>query len=510
MNNNHQLAKNSIYNLISFIINLSISFFFTPYLIKVVGKESYSFFPLINNIISYSAIITTAVGGMAGRFVTIKLYQNNIIDASCYYNSVLLANWLLSTIFTIASCIIIIFLPNILTIPTSMLTEVEILFAFACGSMIVGLSTNILGLGTFIKNRLDISASRTTISNLLRVGIILILFSCFKPSIVYMSISAFVAALFCAIYNISFKYKLLPEIPINVIKYFKWKYLKEVMSSSIWSSVNQLGMILVTQLDLLITNIFIGVSATGDYSIAKTIPSLLISLIATLAGVFVPSFNILYAKKEFKTLENEIKKSMKLMGFFSSVPIGFLIIYGSTFFNLWTPGQDSNTIGLLSTLSLIPLVINGAVNPLFHIYAVTNKVKIPSITFVGFGLLQTGLVCLLLNTTNLGLWTIPIISLIVNLIKLCTFVPMYAAHCLELPLIMFYRPIMQSIASCIFTVLISLMIIHIFPTNSWYYFIINGLIVCTVAMVLISYIYLNKKERNYIINKFIKQKKIHN
>lgn len=504
MNDNRQLAKNSIYNLGSFLINLFISFFFTPYLIKVVGKESYSFFPLVNNIISYSAIISTAIGGMAGRFITIKIHQNKIHDANYYYNSVLLANWILSALFTLISCLLIVLLPKILTIPQSMTTEVRVLFAFSCASMIVGLATNMLGLGTFIKNRLDMSASRTAISNILRVGIIIVLFSCFTPSIIYMSFSAFVASLFCMFYNISFKQKLLPEIPINIKKYFKWTYLKEIISSSIWSSVNQLGMILVTQLDLLITNIFIGVSATGDYSIAKMMPSLLISLIATLAGVFVPSFNILFAKNELSNLIVEINKSMKIMGLFSSIPIGFLIIYGQEFFNLWTPGQDNYTISLLSNLSLIPLIINGVVNPLFHIYAVTNKVRIPSLTFVAFGLIQTSLVCVCINITDWGIWTIPIISLFVNLIKLCTFVPMYAAYCLKLSIMKFYKPILQSIALCILTIFISYITINILPSNSWPYFIINGLIVSSITLAIVLYTFLDKTERSFILSKIKK------
>ena len=53
MNNNKQTVKNLVFNTISFLINFIISFFFTPYLIRVVGKEAYSFFPLVNNIIGF-------------------------------------------------------------------------------------------------------------------------------------------------------------------------------------------------------------------------------------------------------------------------------------------------------------------------------------------------------------------------------------------------------------------------------------------------------------------------
>ena len=92
---NKQLTKNLILNSISFLLNFIISFFFTPYLIRVVGKEAYSFFPLVNNIINYSSIITVAVGSMAGRFITMSIYKGDIKSANGFImNSPSLVLWL--------------------------------------------------------------------------------------------------------------------------------------------------------------------------------------------------------------------------------------------------------------------------------------------------------------------------------------------------------------------------------------------------------------------------------
>ena len=71
---NKQLAINMIANIISFMVNIGINFLFTPYLINTVGKEAYSFFPLANNFISYTSIITVALNSMASRFITINIH----------------------------------------------------------------------------------------------------------------------------------------------------------------------------------------------------------------------------------------------------------------------------------------------------------------------------------------------------------------------------------------------------------------------------------------------------
>ena len=110
MSQKTQVAKNLIFNTISFGINFAISFLFTPYLIRTVGKEAYSFFPLVNNIIGYSSILTAAVGSMGGRFITMSIYQNDKEGANQYFNSVWVANIFLSILFTIVSILAVIFI----------------------------------------------------------------------------------------------------------------------------------------------------------------------------------------------------------------------------------------------------------------------------------------------------------------------------------------------------------------------------------------------------------------
>lgn len=186
-----QTLKNLLFNITSFGVNFIISFLLTPYLIRTVGKEAYGFIPLINSIIGYSSILTTAIGSMAGRFITMRIYKQDIDGANKYFNSVWVANTLLSVIFTITAIIFIIYTDAFITVPTNLITEVRYLFGFGSASLIIGLLTGILGIGTFVKNRVDMTASRSVIAECARVAVILALFYFLKPSIVYLSIGAF-------------------------------------------------------------------------------------------------------------------------------------------------------------------------------------------------------------------------------------------------------------------------------------------------------------------------------
>lgn len=500
ISNNRQIAKNLFYNGSTFVINFIISFFFTPYLIRTVGKEAYSFFPLVNNIIGYSSILTTAVGSMAGRFITIHIYSDDMEGANEYLNSMWVANLLLSVFFTILSIFCVVYIGNILTVPEYLLSDVRWLLGLGLFSLILGLLTGYFGLATYVRNRVDLESSRNLICNFIRIGSIFLLFWLFKPSIVYMSLSAVISGLVLLVFNYNFKKKLLPELTIAPKKYFSWKKVAELSSSGIWNSVNQLSNMLLYQLDLLITNIFISAAATGDYAIAKTAPTLILSLLGMLSGTFTALFNILYAKGQMSQVVNEIRKSMVIVGMLIGLPIGFLCVFSDVFYALWVPGQDVEMLKWMTIITVLPMICGGSVNPIFGIFSVANKLKIPSLVVLGAGLLQTFIIFILLKTTDWGIWAIVGVSALQGLIRNSLFSPSYGAICLGKKWNTFFPTMFRGIAGVLVVILIGIVFRYLFIVNSWLTFMLAGIVVCGLSLLANTMVMLKKSERIYLIN----------
>ena len=505
MKNKKQIGKNLIFNIISFALNFCISFLFTPYLIRVVGKEAYSFFPLVNNIIGYSTILTTAVGSMAGRFVIMSLYRNDIESANKYFNSVWVANILLSVFFTFVAIICTLNLQYLLTIPEYLESDVKLLFLIGALSLVFGLLTGVMGLGTYVKNRVDKEAAVKVIYNITRVLCIIALFYLFSPSIVYMSISAMVAGFVTIYFNLSFKKKLLPELTTSPIKYFDWKYLKETISSGIWNSVNQLSQVLSQQFDLLITNVLISASATGDYAIAKTAPMLILHLLAMLSGTFIPHYNILYAKGEMKELVSDVKKTMAFISIFINIPLGFLLVASKEFFDLWVPNQDSVTLYWLCFLTVFPMMFGASVNPIYGIFGVTNKLRIPSLILLVSSVIQTITTLILLKTTGFGIWIIPVVAGICMIIRNTIFVTIYGAHCLGQNRWEFFPQLLNGIIGVLVVSISCSFIMKFVIINSWKNLFFVFILTAIISSVINIFVITNKTTRLSVV-KMIKNK----
>lgn len=505
--NNKQIAKNLILNSISFASNFIISLAFTPYLICTVGKEAYSFFPLINNMIGYTSIITTAVGSMAGRFITMQIYKDDMEDANRYLNAMWVSNFVLSIIFTFLSVATVVFIDDILTIPAYLLSDVRWLFGLGVFSMVLGLLTSYLSIPTYVRNRVDLSSSRTVMTNLIRIGSIFALFVIFRPSIVYMSLSALIASIAGIIFNYNLKKRLLPDLTIAPKKYFNFSYVKTLTSSGVWNSVNQLSNMLLYQLDLLITNIFIGAAVTGDYAIAKTAPTLILQLLAMLSGTFVAQYNIMYAQGKIDAVVADICKSMVIVGMLIAIPIGFLVVYSDCFYGLWVPGQDAHMLQMMTIITIVPMIFGGSINPIFGIFSVTNKLKIPSFVLLGAGLIQVLIIVGLLKTTSFGIWAIIIVSAIQGGLRNFIFSPMYGAHCLGKKWNTFYPTMFRAIAGVFVVIALSFASRQMYNVNTWFSFFVSGGLISICSLLINCFVMLKKVERMYLFS--IIRKRLH-
>lgn len=504
MSNNRQIAKNLIYNSLSFGLNLIISFFFTPYLITSVGKEAYGFYPLIENFIGYSEIIVAAVGSMAGRYITISYYKGDLKESCIYFNTVVYSYFILSALFTVGGIILVWNISSLLDIPQYLEGDIKYLCLFALFSLSVKLATANFGLGAYLKNRIDLQSSRKVLINIVRVLGTIFLFFFFKASIVFMSLAAFIAAIVGGAFDIQLKYKLIPEFELCFSKYFKKKFLYTLLSSGIWMSVNNLGNVLTISLDLLICNLIVGVSETGDFSISKTMPSLLLSVGAMLASTFTPHFNILLAKGQNIELLREINKSMFLITIITSFPTGYLMINSDFFLSLWVPDAYSDSLYILSVISIIPLVFGLCTNTLFDIFTITNKRKIPALALVITGVIHILLSFFLLTQTKLGVYAIALSGTITMTLRNLIFTPIYGAICLNEKWTIFYSVISKCLLCMVIVSTITFVSRYVIPVYNWLSFAISFTSVVAISSIVFYFILFDKQER-LVINSIIKK-----
>lgn len=499
MNEKKQLTINLVASLICFAVNLGINFFLFPYIISTVGTEAYGFVSLANNFVNYATIITIALNSMTSRFITIAIHQKREQDVKQYYTSILFANLFIIAALIVPAIIVVVYLEKFLNISIDLIWDVKLLFTLTFLNFFVTIIDSTYSIATFATNKLYLKSIKTVEAYILKVVVIFIAFLCFKPSVFYIGLATLVSSVFLLLWNKHYTKKLLPNIEIKK-EYMSFKKIKEVISAGVWNTITQLGQLLSDGLDLIICNLFITPVAMGQLAIVKTISGAVGSLLSTVSNVFNPQLTIEYAKEKGEELVQRLKSAMRITGAFANIPFAFLIVFGTIFYTLWTPTEDSKLLMILTYLTFQGVIVSGIITPMYSIYTITNKIKVNSILRVVIGVICVGVVYILLQTTDLGIYAVAGVSTTIGLIFNFFFVPMYCSHCLHIKYTEFYPLIFKYIFTTGILILVLFGIKFIFLPNNWLTLIIAGIITGVVGIIINFTILLTKAERTRIYN----------
>ena len=194
---------------------------------------------------------------------------------------------------------------------------------------------------------------------------------------------------------------------------------------------------------------------------------------------------------------------MKISGLFTIIIMSAMVVLGYSFYSLWVPGQDIILIQTLSVITILTVIVSGVVSTLFGVYTIVNKLKVNSYVILFQGILNAAIVFLLLKTTNLGIIAVAGVSSITATIRNLTFVPIYTSKCLGVSKKTFYPTIIRYIISSIITIIGDFIISYNIDKSTWFGLICSGIVCVVFASILNYFLFLNKKERKFIIKKLV-------
>ena len=500
LSRNQQTIINIVAAVLNMLVMTLISFVLSPYIVDTLGVEANGFVGLAQNFISYAALISTALNSMGSRFMMMAYYNDD-------YSSLLLANLLLAVTFGVTGGLCIWKLEVLLEIPGEIVQDVKLLFALIFANFSISTAMTVWGTVPFLKNRLYLSSVANTTSACVRGLMILGLFLCLEPSVSFVGLATLVSGCVIYVFQLFYKRMLFPNLRVRR-QDFSWSVIRELVSSGIWNTISNLGHILTSSIDLLVTNLFINATAMGMLSVAHTMPTFVNTLNETIAGAFTPSLIIDYAKGRTDELVKTIRQSAKIISVICSLPLGFLLVYGQDFYALWQPTQDARTLYIMSTIIIFGRVFFTGLQPLFSVFTVVNKVRINSIVTIANGLASVALMYILLHTTSLGVYAIAGASVVCCFFKNVLFVIPFSAKYLGLKPTAFLSVLTPSVLCCAILVLWGSLLKIFFQPVGWLQLIATGAIFALVGLGLTCLMVLSREERKILLD-LIKSKLKH-
>lgn len=499
MSNRKRVAKAIVFSAIASAISYFINFFLASYITKHAGIEAYGFVTVSRTFINYASIITTAFTVFIVRYISVNYHQNKMKEANAYFASSIKACIVISSIIFAASLIIVFFLERLLVIPERLVNSVKILFVVMFAGFCFTTITTPFQSAAYIKNRLDLSGIARISSYVIEAVVLVVLFYCFDANIYFVGVGSLSAATMIFVFNFVLSKKLTPELTYDSALVSANK-IKNLVKNGIWSSVNQLGNVLNSGLDLLIANMFLTGVEMGQIAVAKTIGSIFSTVISVIYQPLHPQMLKNFSSGNTDVFMKDLTKSMKICGFFGALLYSGFFSLGLLYFKLWLPGEDSLLLHRLTLLTVLNYVTESVVMPLYYVSTLTVKNKVPCWVTIGGGVLNVLAMYVLLNYTNIGVYAVVITTAVIMISINLIFNPLYAAWCLKSNSKPVYIVIFRHILACGCMILAFIGIEYLIMPNNWAFLILSAILMAVIGVLIYIPIVCNKSELLYFKN----------
>lgn len=463
----------------AFLLNYGIMLVLTPYITNRVGIEAYGFVSLAKQFSQYAAVITTALNSFATRFITVDHHRNDLKGANRYFSSVFWGDLALgSGIFT-AAVVAICFLEHLLQIPQQLVTDVKLLFFFVFLTFWVTTVCTVFSSGAFIKDRLDTVGLFRGLSYLTEALVLVFAYLLLDNRVFYVGVALLAASLVLGGANLWLCRRLTPEL--RVTRSVSLKAIRRLTLAGIWNSINAVGSLLNDGLDLLVCNTMLSALAMGQLAIAKCIYSIFSGSFLLVNQVVQPMLLRSYAQDDRPRLLRQLRGSMKLSALLTNLGFAGFFALGRVYYTLWIPGQDIETVYRLTVISILTAVAVSSMQPLYYIYTLTVRNKLPCFITVLGGLCNVAGMYLLIRHTDLGVYAVVLTTLAVMAVISFVTNPLNMAHVLQLPWYTFYPDILRNLVSCLVLTLLFRLMAGLYLPGTW-----AGLVLCAAVYAVIG------------------------
>jgi O-antigen/teichoic acid export membrane protein len=424
--------RNIISGFLKTISAVFITMYLTSFLLDTLGKEYFGIISLILNINQYIALLLIVFSGTVFKFLSKEYYRENFELMNKYYSTAIFGAFLVGMAIFLASYLVV-NSGNFPMIGEGQQKETILFFLISLGGLLLSNISNIFVAPLTILHKVYLSDISNIVSKILQF--ILILSVAFFISDVTMSLygySILLSGLSLLIFTYSFSKESMQILTISM-KYISLGCFIRMIKMGAKVLLNNIGILLYTSTDILIIGYYMSSLDVADYTI-----SLQLSLfIAVFGSIFSRLLNPVLSQSIVDESHGNILKTInsytKIFILYVGIIFTLIVIFSNSILDLWL-GEDyiylAHTVILLAIYQLLHQS-----TVLFSIFfLLKNKLTIPLIVTIFFGLLNVAVSIFVVKYTDYGLHGIIYVTILTVSLKTVLFNSAYATKLLCAPL----------------------------------------------------------------------------
>lgn len=385
MDNSFNRKYGAALSMINMAVSLLIGFFYTPLVLRFLGKSEYGIYTLANSLISYLAILDLGFGNTLVRYTARARAEGK--EEKNIYGLFLIFYTLISAVALVIGSVIYF---NLGTFFKSSFSGQEIIILKSV--FIILLINTIIAFPTSVFSAIIRSYEKFVFINTLNllqnvfrhVITLIILFFGYKS--LSIAVIALLSTIAMAVVNIYFCFGKL-KIKIG-FKRFENEFYKEVFMFSFFILINIIVDQLYANTDNIILGKVCGSAAVAIYGIGVTFQTYFVQFSTAISGVFLPHITKLSVLESGKSQMSDIFIRVGRIQFqvLSFILTGF-IVFGRQFIELWA-GKGFHDAYYIALFVMIPALVPLSQNIGISVLQALNRHSVRSIMYFAIAILN--------------------------------------------------------------------------------------------------------------------------
>ncbi|MGN0452670.1 MAG: oligosaccharide flippase family protein [Ruminococcus sp.] len=485
------------------LLLIAVNIFLTPFLVSSLGEAEYGVYQMMNSFAGYLVLMNFGIGVVMTRYISVYLGKNDKKGEQNFIAMGLIIAAVLMTLILLAATVIYFFIDSIYShsLSTAQLQKAKVLYIIVAVNMSVTLLAQAFQGIISAYEKFIVINSWSVVRTLVKLILILVLFSFKADSVIIVSVDLFISVLhllLCAFYSQGVL-KARPKLS---------KFDKAVFSSAGVFAVAIMLQALVNQanarVDTTILGIMIGPESVTTYTVAMQIFTIFTSLSTAIVPVFLPKFSKLVASGERRgeVITAEMIAPSRLQTLVSGAILFCFFLCGRDFIRVWM-GEGFELSFIIAVVVMIP-------NFLVYTNCVIESVLDAMQKRLGrsVALFAVAVCNILLSIVLVGIFGeigAPIGTAVTTFIGAFIILNIYYKKAAGIKLLMLFKGVFKGILpSLLIAFLIALPVAIFMPVGIWGLIAKGGAFALSLAAMLLLF-GLNKDEKRMIKNLFHKK-----
>lgn len=501
---NMRIAKNTILLYVRMLFTLAISLYTSRAILSILGEDDFGIYNVVGGVVVLFSFLTNAMTNSTQRFLNYNLGLNDEKKIADVFNTSMLAHFtIFGVVLILAETLGLWFVMTQLNIPAERYTASIWVYQASVVSTLINIIVIPYRASIIATERMGVFAYISIIDVLLKLAIVLILpFFRIDHLIIY-------SILFASLSFVSFiLYWIICRRSISFTRFkFIWDkaQYKEQMVFSGWYLFGGMSAVGAKQGANILINIFYNVAVNAAVGIANQVRGAIFGFVSSFQTAFNPQIVKLYASGEKENLINLIYRSSKFSYYLLFVMILPIIVFCEDILSLWLVNVPGYAV-VFTQLVLIASFTEVLSAPLWTAIGAIGEIKKYQIWVSLIIIMDLPLIYFVFKFGLSPIWAFNIN--IVTSIAAYIYRLLYIRKYVDYKLVDYCKSV---ILPCLLVTIVSTpvsIILHKFNNSSTPLVLVSIIITILFTCATIYVIGLNKAERAFFFNNFIRKIKI--